>query len=71
MAKFRYFHWEHPYKGCYEGKTLIYIEAENKEEAREKLEIFGEDYPEFLGFIVGDIKEVKEFIQPKQIKIIN
>lgn len=68
MNKFKYFLWKDPNLGFGEGETLFYINAKDRNEAIKKLKKRG--FKHDPHFIIGDVKEVKEFIQPKQIKII-
>lgn len=68
MKKFKYFLWNDPYMGWGVGETLLYINAESEEKARQKLK----DVKGFTDtdLINGDVREVNEFIQPEPIEII-
>ena len=69
MKKFKYFEWADPYMGYGQGDALVYIKANTKKEAKEKLmKKYG--WKNDPHFIRGDISEVKEFVQPKLIPII-
>lgn len=67
--KWKYFLWKDPNMGLGEGPAVVYIRANTKEGAKARLKkIFGfKDDPDFID---GDVKEVKEFIQPKEIPVI-
>lgn len=69
MAKFKYFKWLRPDLGFGVGETILYIEAEDYNDAKNKL-IDKRGFKHDPHFIAGDIKRVKEFIQPKPIPII-
>lgn len=67
--KYKYFLWADPYMGWGVGPAEVYIEAESKEQAKNKLKSeFGFKYDP--DFIRGDVTEVKEFVQPERIKVI-
>lgn len=69
MNKYKYFHWNDPYMGFGVGPALYYIEARSREDARTKL-MRKLGFRHDPHFIDGDVIEVKEFVQPKPIKII-
>jgi hypothetical protein len=69
MKKYKYFEWRDLNMGIGVGPALIYIEADSKEDARQKLRD-KKGFSNGAEFISGDVIEVKEFIQPKPIEVI-
>ncbi len=69
MKKFKYFTYEDKNLGSGEGDTLYYINANNKSNAWQKL-VASCHLSEAVLRYQGDIKEIKNFIQPKQISIL-
>lgn len=68
MKKFKYFLWRDPNMGYGVGETLYYINAKSKEDAKKRM--IGQGFKHDPHFIDGDIAEVKEFVQPKQIPVL-
>lgn len=67
--KHKYFLWADPYMGWGVGPAEVYIEAEFKEQAKNKLK-FALGFMDDPDFIRGDIIEINKFVQPKRIRII-
>jgi hypothetical protein len=67
--KYKYFLWVDPYRGWGVGPAEVYIEAESKEQAKNKLKFtFGfKDDPDFIR---GDVIEIEKVVQPKRIRVV-
>ena len=66
MKKFKYYKYEDTNKGCGEAEIVLYINAYSEEHAVSRIKAELGEYDR-IGY---GLKEVEEFIQPQQIKVI-
>lgn len=68
MKKFKYYKFTDPNNGSGVGETVLYLEADNIEEAKEIL-MLNHNYKHDPHFITGDVMVVDSFKQPEMIPV--